>query len=111
MVFVVQLMPGKDILSASHYGEIVPLLAPDSQVTFSAGAVTQQLRSKLSNFCDDDYLLLMGDPVAIGIAVAVASDWNRGRVKMLKWDRIKNTYFPVQMCLYQKEDNHAELFA
>ena len=68
----------------------------------SAGAVTHKLRAALDGFNDNDYLVLIGDPVAIGIATAVACSWNQGRAKLLKWDREKSEYFPVQIQIYDK---------
>ncbi len=102
MVYVVQEQSGKNILSAEKYGKIKFLVPEGSQVTFSAGYVTEMLRSKLSSFCDEDFLLLIGDPVAIGIATALAAHWNMGRVKMLKWDKMEHKYYPVSINLHQK---------
>lgn len=104
MVYVVQEQLGKNIVSATKYGEIKILLPTGSQITFSAGHVTEELKSKLSHFNDKDYLLLMGDPVAIGLATMVAAHWNKGRVKMLKWDKQEKVYYPVSVNLYQKEE-------
>ena len=102
-VYIVQEPEGKNITSAAKYGEkIIVLLHPGMQIGFSAGQATNVLDRKLSDFCDDDYLLLLGDPVAIGIAVAVASKWNNGRVKMLKWDRQEAMYYPIAINLFEK---------
>lgn len=112
MVYVVQEQIGKNIVSATKYGEIEVLLPTGSQITFSAGHVTEELKSKLSNFNDKDYLLLMGDPVAIGLATMVAAHWNKGKVRMLKWDKQEKTYYPVSVNLYQKEgERNDERFA
>ena len=54
------------------------------------------LDRKLRTFNDDDYLLLAGDPVAIALASAIAARTNGGRLKMLKWDREQNMYFPLE---------------
>lgn len=112
MVYVVQEQLGKNIISATKYGEIKVLLPTGSQITFSAGHVTEELKAKLSHFSDSDYLLLMGDPVAIGLATMVAAHWNKGKVKMLKWDKQEKIYYPVSINLYQKEegDNSNEQF-
>ena len=48
-------------------------------------------------FNDDDYLLLLGDPALIGAAMTVASNYNNGNVKVLKWDRIEKMYYPVTL--------------
>jgi hypothetical protein len=47
-------------------------------------------------FDDQDYLLCIGDPVAIGLATAVAASRNYGRVKLLKWDRQEHRYYVVK---------------
>jgi len=38
----------------------------------------------------------MGDPIAIGLAVAIAANNNGGRVKMLKWDRRELRYYAIE---------------
>jgi hypothetical protein len=101
-VFVVQETPGKNVLGAGQFGELVRLLPPNQQIVFSAQPVVRKLRDMLKNFCDDDFLLAIGDPAAIGIACAVAAENNRGRFKMLKWDRHNMAYYPVQVDLYGK---------
>lgn len=100
MVYVTQEQPGKNITPAMKYGEIVVMLPPGLEVAHSAGQVAELLKVKLSKFNDEDYLLLIGDPVTIGIAVAVAGFWNNARVKMLKWDRQERLYLPIEVKLY-----------
>lgn len=110
MVYVVQEQLGKNIVSSTKYGEIEVLLPAGSQITFSAGHVTDMLKAKLSNFNDKDYLLLMGDPVAIGLATMVAAHWNKGKVKMLKWDKQEKMYYPVSIDLFQKVEETSDRF-
>jgi hypothetical protein len=47
----------------------------------------------------------MGDPAIIGIACAIAAEINRGRIKLLKWDKENKTYYPIQVDIYQKTDS------
>ena len=101
-VFVVQEVSGRNILSAEKYGELELLLPNNSQIVLSSGPTVRRLNQKLKNFSDDDYLVLMGDPSAIGIACAIASSNNRGRFKCLKWDKREFRYYPVQINLYEK---------
>ena len=101
-VFVVQEVVGKNILSAEKYGKLELLLPEGSQLVLSTAPTVRRLKSKLKDFSDDDYLLLMGDPSAIGIACAVASSNNRGRFKCLKWDKREYKYYPVEVNLYEK---------
>ena len=105
MVYVIQEMPGKNILPAAKFGQIVPLLPPSGQIAYSAGFATNQLNAKLSNFNDSDYLLLIGDPVAIGISVAIACKWNKGKAKLLKWDKREMEYYAVEINIYHKNDS------
>ena len=39
----------------------------------------------------------MGDPTLIGVACAVASEANRGKFKVLKWDRDEKTYYSIEI--------------
>jgi hypothetical protein len=47
------------------------------------------------DYKDGDFILLTGDPVAIGLACAIASFNNGGRYTALKWDRREMLYIPV----------------
>ena len=101
-VFVVQEeSPGQNIVSASRYGDIDYLL-PRSQITFSTYPTLKRLKRKLKAFSDDDYLLLIGDPAAIGMATVVAGEYNQGRMQFLKWDRQEKQYFPIKFNVHQK---------
>lgn len=112
MVYVVQEQANKNILPAKKFGEIKILLPIGTQVTFSPGQIVNKLFVEMSNFNDDDYLLLIGDPVAIGIATTVAAYWNKGRVKMLKWDRQEHIYYPIEIDINHKPsgDIYQEFF-
>ena len=101
MVYIVQAVPDRDISPAREFGELEVLL-PLGDVMLSAGPMTQKLQRKLRNFSDADYLLSMGDPVALMTAGAVAADANCGRFKVLKWDRRLRTYYPVEVNLHRK---------
>ena len=99
MVYVVQDNPNVNILPAGRFGEIVVLLQPGN-IMFSPGPVIHELNKKLNKFSDEDYLLCIGDPSAIGIATAVASRWNNGRIKLLKWDRMEKDYYPIEFDIH-----------
>jgi len=59
-----------------------------------------RMQRKLSRFNDDDFLVLAGDPVCIGIACGLAALANNGRFRVLKWDRQDNCYYPIEVSLY-----------
>ena len=101
-VFLIQENPYINVLSAQEYGDIVLLFESGQQIMFSPQPAIKKLRRKLKDFDDNDYLLMMGDPAAMGIACCVASDINRGRFKILKWDKIQKRYYSVAVNIYEK---------
>ena len=101
-VFVVQEVKGRNILSAEKFGTLELLLPEGSQLVLSTGPTVRRLRYKLRNFNDDDYLLLIGDPSAIGIACSIAATNNRGKFKCLKWDKREYKYYPVEVNLNER---------
>ena len=97
-VYVLQEM-GRNVRSAEKCGDLKILLPDNKQIVLSAGPLTHKLRKELSTFCDDDYLLLIGDPAIIALAGAVVSEANRGRFKVLKWDRDEKKYYDIEIDL------------
>ena len=104
-VYVIQEMPYKDIRSAEKYGELKPIVAPGLNIYFSPAPIVSKMRDVLKNFNDDDYLLLIGDPSIIGVACSVASDINMGRFKVLKWDRRREKYYPLEFDITGRRKN------
>jgi hypothetical protein len=100
-VFVIQ-ETMNDITSAMDYGTLDVLLPPGAQVAFSPAPTVRRLRRKLRTFNDNDFLLLIGDPAAIGIACSIAAEYNNGRFKLLKWSKKENRYFPISVDLHEK---------
>ena len=101
-VFLVQENPYINVLGAADYGDIVVLFDSGQQIMFSPQPAIKKLRRKLKDFDDNDYLLMMGDPAAMGIACCIASDMNRGRFKILKWDKIQKKYYSVSININEK---------
>ena len=96
-VFVVQEMPNRDILSAEKYGDLVPILPPGYQLILSPGPTVQKIKKVLKDFNDKDYLLLMGDPSLIAVACSIAAINNINKYKVLKWDRERRKYYPLEI--------------
>jgi hypothetical protein len=94
-VYVPQEAIGKNIIPAMSYGQIRVCFPPNYQVNFDTEDAAKQLLFWLSDYTEEDFLLLIGDPILIGIAAACASFWSKGRVKFLKWDRQEHIYLPV----------------
>ena len=101
-VYLIQENPYISVLSANEYGKIVTLFESGTQIMFSTQPAIRKLKRKLRNFNDEDHLLMMGDPAAMGIACCVASEMNRGKFKILKWDKMQKRYYSVQINLNEK---------
>jgi hypothetical protein len=100
-VYVVQEVNGRNILPAQKFGKIDVLL-PQGQIAFLPGPSIYKLNQKLKDFSDEDYLLLIGDPVAIALCAMVASSYNNGKVKFLKWDRQEGQYIEIESNIYRR---------
>jgi hypothetical protein len=101
-VFLVQENPYINVLSAADYGDIVVLFESGQQIMFSPQPAIRKLKRKLKDFNDNDFLLMMGDPAAMGIACCVAAEMNRGKFNILKWDKKQQRYYPVSVNLNEK---------
>ena len=101
-VYLVQENPYISVLSAEEYGQIETLFESGSQIMFSPQPAIRKLKRKLKDFNDNDHLLMMGDPAAMGIACCVAAEMNRGKFKILKWDKMQKRYYSVQVILNEK---------
>lgn len=89
-----QLKPKFDLSPALEFGELSFLLGSNAS-PFNLGPVLPELHERLKDFNDDDHLLLIGSPVLLGLAVAIAADVNDGNVKMLQWSGAKRCYISV----------------
>lgn len=101
-VYVVQSMPNHDIAGAMKFGEIKPLLPSNHQIAFSTAPTIRNLRRKLRDFTDEDYVLLTGDPAAIGVVCSIVAAYNGGRYSVLKWDRREHIYIPVRIDITER---------
>jgi len=98
-VYVTQENPHVNIVSAAKWGDLEPLTNPFDQIHINPARLVAQIRRKLHRFSGDDWLLAMGDPAIIGVAFAIASEQNHGRVNLLKWDKMEKSYYPVKISL------------
>lgn len=89
-------VPRVDISLAEPFGEITVLVDSDIR-SHQYGKALAQLNEKLQDFCDDDYLVLTGNPMFIGLAVAVAADFNEGRINFLQWSKTEQAYMPMKV--------------
>ena len=84
--------------------KLVAILPATYNVVISAQPCLRLLRQKLKDFSDNDLLLLLGDTIAIGMALHVAAEMNNGYVRCLKWDRGLNDYFELPVDLYDRPE-------
>jgi hypothetical protein len=103
-VYITQEVKNRDLSDAVAFGELDILVPAKDQVALSAMPTVRRMQRKLGKFTDDDYLILAGDPVCIGIACALAAMNNNGRFKVLKWDRLEERYLPININFFQKEE-------
>jgi hypothetical protein len=105
-VFVTQEIDGRDFFPARKFGTLELILPSTAQVVLSVDPTLRKIRRALKDFSDNDFLLLSGDPIIMGLCMMVASDINRGKVQTLKWDKREKDYYPVKVDFYGKEKEY-----
>jgi len=85
MIYVIQDPGNKNIAPAREFGELFVILK--ARDVNDMEVMVNKLDNALRRIREEDWLLLIGDPVAIGVAVTLALKHNGGMVKILKWDR------------------------
>ena len=88
--------PKVDLSPAEKFGQLIVLL-PSSQSVMMTVPTIRDLKEKLYDFCDDDYILPVGDPVLMSMVSMIAGEQNKGRVKFLKWDKLTKSYLDIQV--------------
>ncbi len=100
VIYVPQQSRGKNISAALKYGDsIVECLSQDYQVYANTADTVDKIRDALKDFSAEDYLLLIGDPILIGLTTSLALD-RSDSIKVLKWDAQTRTYVPVTLDVY-----------
>lgn len=103
-VYVVQNVPGRNILPAARFGDLYILLDGDE----SPEEACKSLSRQLVKFQPEDFLLLIGSPVNIGMAVYYAKlainkmvlereYQNPSRAQLLVWDKKHYSYLVVKV--------------
>ena len=80
-----------DLSPALEFGQMVHVL-PAGQVVNDPDTLTNALRAGLADFREGDYLLLVGNPAAIGCATALAASLTGGSVNLLRWHGHQRRY-------------------
>lgn len=101
-------VPVMDFRPVAVYGDPVICLPP-GPMGLSPYPTKERLREVLRDFSDDDYLVPVGDPSAMFLAAMIVGDINRGRCKVLKWDRDTRSYIAVELDIHRKLGQKGEL--
>lgn len=88
--------PRDALTEASVYGDI-EVLHRGNKVGLDTANIVQRFKHALRNFSDDDLVLLVGDPVLIGLATSLALRANRGKASVLKWNRETRSYIKTEI--------------
>ncbi len=103
-VYVIQEDAKKNMTSALNYGSMELLLEEREEANMlNIPRITARIKHGLRNFKPGDYLLLIGSPVSIGIAFAIAADMTDGQFNILKWDQQERMYWKAAVNLKQGE--------
>jgi len=105
IVFAVQEDPRKNLLPALDFGDVEYILDHRDQITFDSVPWVRRIATALRKYTEEDYILAIGDPAAIGIACSVAAQRTGGRYKMLKWDRQEQRYFPITIDISREQSS------
>ncbi len=85
-----------DMTAAEKHGRLVQLLQ-HTNVARDMDQALARLEHRLSDWLPGDHLLAAGDPVAIALAVLVASRYCGRHLSLLKWDRIDQQYYAYRV--------------
>lgn len=88
-----------DMSPAKKFGELEFLLRPGNIHKDKLEETVEYLKHMLYDFGSEDYILAVGDPVAIAITVMIASERTRGKVSLLKFDRRSGDYEAYELNL------------
>lgn len=98
-VYVVVDDPNKNITPAMDFGDVEIVLPAGTQITFAPKPAVDLIRRKMMLYTKEDYIVAVGDPVAIGAVCAAAAEATGGVFTILKWDRQEKRYIPVRIDL------------
>lgn len=85
-----------DLTPAAVYGSL-QVVFQSPYISILPAPMVVEAKHTLRNFCDDDYVVAVGDPVAIAITSALAAENNMGRLKLLRWDRRTRQYIEFRV--------------
>lgn len=90
-------VPKYDLSPAEVHGQLVFMLGPGNIFKDRMAQAQRQLSEVLETFNESDFILAVGDPVAIAAAVLIAGNRTKSGIKLLKWDRLSAGYESFQV--------------
>lgn len=96
VVYIAQDVPNLNFEPALKFGEQLVAVFPPGQVRLSTQAALGNARKVLKDITLQDWLVLAGDPVMIGICCAVVAH-DLGILRVLRWDRHEMKYIPIEI--------------
>ena len=92
-------IPKYDLSAARAFGEIVELLPPGPDWRDSEQIAERMSQNLIGpdGYQPADYILALGDPIAISIAMMLALKNAGGFVAALKHERRERCYFPIEI--------------
>lgn len=89
-----------NLTRAMEFGDISILETEDFPQFRDGAPIVDRIRQKLEFFnAESDFLLLVGDPVLIGLSCAVLANLGHKLIKVLKWDNQTRRYLPINLPL------------
>lgn len=96
-VYVAQPSAGKNLTPALAFGELVAVIDRQADPMFEAREILSRADKVLSKFCPSkDYLLMIGDPIVIGIVAAQLAK-RVDSFRALKWDKLAGRYQTINV--------------
>ena len=89
-----QLVPRFDLNPAKVHGKLVFLLGQDVNPFIGLQRPIDELREKLHDFKKGDCVLLVGNPILIGLTVAIATEYCF-EINFLQWNGKERKYVAV----------------
>lgn len=92
-VYISQYQESKDLTPASHFGEIVILLRPEDIAKGTNHCITV-MQDILCESTAEDSIVLVGDPLIMGLAFYLMVHFGDGQATALRWDKNLHRYNP-----------------
>lgn len=98
-------VPSMDLSPANEWGEVVFLLRDNENPFNNVQSTVLEIERVMDDRGYDpegrgDWILLVGNPILIGLVSAVAAGFNV-RLRLLQWSRADRAYRPVEAQLSQ----------